>query len=480
MRLTLALQKFKNRDVDHIDFRTLRLLCHGCCHYIEADRYVLIGDTSAIDALLGHVAGYAHEQRRFRRLCDGLMRAYFSVDRAATWFVDVAVRDGNEALRAFLDGTFEEIATLEPRPDWVQAVSAHRHVLSDDPGRQFADRWLDGRTQEFQELARRLGLTGSAWLFIETLRSSLLLAVELPDRQFASHVAAFLTAASEQRFQVLRNEIYTVLLDRYAELANPIVNSRLRDAVVGVWKNPWLALNDSAWGGVTPKARQMVTSWLKLELIHQFFEVLSEDGRQDKRRFEFWRAYHERMDGVQFALSREVLASKDHDKVKFVAAADGLICQLTGSTSDNNSFIMRIGPVVAVEFSKYPNAAFLHSVDTFSLDLDSGSVNIKELRDNCVDRLVHSGARGFTWEEIFARKLSAFQQPHRPVTTSAPSVKAAEITAFARKFGISIEDHRSQGGSLWLFTDEADNHAVAQLKAWGFKFRPGKGWWRSQ
>ena len=93
------------------------------------------------------------------------------------------------------------------------------------------------------------------------------------------------------RFRFLRDEIYSTLLDRYAQLANPVVNPELRDAVVASWKNPWLPLNASAWGRVTPTAKQMVTSWLKLELIHQFFEVLSEDGRQDKRRFEFWRGY---------------------------------------------------------------------------------------------------------------------------------------------------------------------------------------------
>lgn len=223
LRLTLALKKFKNWDVDHVDFRSLRLLCHGCCHYVEADRYVLIGDASAIDALLGHVAGYAHEKRRFRRLCDGLLGAYLGVDRAVAWFADPAGQDGNEALRAFLNGTFEGIATLEPRPDWVQAIGAHRHILSDDPGRQFAEGWLDGRTQEFQDVARRLGLTGSAWLVIETMRSALHRAANLPDRQFTPHVAAFLTAASEKRFQVLRNKIYAVLLARHG--TNPQFNA---------------------------------------------------------------------------------------------------------------------------------------------------------------------------------------------------------------------------------------------------------------
>lgn len=483
LRLSHALNKFKNRDVDHVDFRSLRLLCHGCCHYIEADRYVLIGDTSAIDALLGHVAGYAHEQRRFRRLCDGLMRAYFGVDRAAAWFVDAAVHNGNEALRAFLDGTFEDIAILEPRPDWVQAVSTNRQVLSPAPGRQFAQAWLEGRTQEFQDLARRLGLSGSAWLVIETVRSALLFAIDLPDRQFTLHVAAFLTAADERRFQVLRNAIYAVLLDRYAELANPAIHPPLRDAVVSAWKNPWLALNDSAWGGVTPKARQMVTSWLKLELIHQFFEVLSEDGRQDKRRFEFWRAYHERMEDVYFALGSRAFHSRHPDTVKLKAALDGRLFELTGTEADNNAFIMCMEDTVVVEFSKHGNAAYRYNRNQLSLNIEKRSISIGELKHG-EERLLHNSKQGFAWEERFARNLGKVDhQKVRSATaipTLAPAVKAADITAFARKFGIGIDDHRSQGGSLWLSADDADRQVADQLMAWGFKYRAGKGWWRSQ
>ena len=492
LRLTAALTKFRNGNRNEVDFRTLRLICHGCCHYVEADRYILIGDAEALRSLIGHVAGYAHERRRFRRLFDGLLRAYFGIDRTSAWFKNPAVGEGNEALRTFLDGTFDDIAALDPRPDWVLAVVTYRQVLSPDPGQQFAQGWLDGRTQEFQDMAQRLGLSGTAWLLTETVRSALQLAVKLPDKQFTPHVTAFLAAAIEPRFQVLSNEIYASLLNRYGELANPTVHSLLRDAVVGTWKNPWLALNDSAWGRVTPKARQMVTSWLKLELIHQFFEVLSEDG-QDQRRFKFWLRYHDQLDGVQFALSREVLASRDRDKVKFKAAAEGLICQLTGSTSDNNSFVMRMGSVVAVEFSKYPNAAFLHNSDSFALDPASGSVNIKDLREDCLERLVHAGARGQAWEEIFAEKLLAAQRlgsrsPAPPLAALPParvepplaSLSETIVAAFADMHRLRHQDHRPKGGSLWVFIDDDEGPVARQLTTWGFKYRAGKGWWRSQ
>jgi hypothetical protein len=485
LRLTAALTKFRNGNRNEVDFRTLRLLCHGCCHYVETDRYVLIGDAEALRSLFGHVAGYAHERRRFRRLVDGLIRAYLGVNRASGWFRNAAVDEGNEALRTFLDGTFDDIAALDPRPDWVLAVVTYRQVLSPDPGQQFAQGWLDGRIQEFQDMAQRLGLSGTAWLITETMRSALRLAVKMPDKQFTPHVPAFLAAAIEPRFQVLSNEIYARLLNRYGELANPTVHPTLRDAVVGAWKNPWLALNDSAWGRVTPKARQMVTSWLKLELIHQFFEVLSEDGRQDKRRFEFWRGYHERMDDVYFALGSRAFNSTHPDSIKLKAALDGRLFELTGTEADTNAFIMCMGDTVVVEFSKHGNAAYRYHRDQLPLDVSHRTISIGVLKHDKEGQMRHAAAQGLAWQERFAQALGAGQSQRRarqliPAEPATFVDQSANIVAFADKYNIAFDDRRADGGSLWLRTDDANGIFSVQFTAWGFKYSAGKGWWRSQ
>src|SRR5690606_6571392 len=129
------------------------------------------------------------------------------------------------------------------------------------------------------------------------------------------HISALLNAASDVRFQPIRDDIYEGLITRYAAMKSPSIHPELRDALVAAWKNPWMSRNDGAWGRVPDNARNMVASWLKLELIHQFFEVLSDEGRQDRRRFEFWRTYHEQMDDVYFALGSNAYSSRNPDLV---------------------------------------------------------------------------------------------------------------------------------------------------------------------
>lgn len=501
-RIAEAIRRFSDPGSD-VDYRTLRLVCHGCSQSWRADGAALLADPELLRSLLGHVAGYGHEARRYRRLFDGLLRAYLLTDRNSEWFDSAAGREGTEQLRLFLEGSFANIEALEPTPEWVTALSDYPHILSPEPGRLFAQSWLAGDQRAFQDAAARLGLFGTSWLPAETLRSALDLAAAGDDRSFAEHMPAFLAAAAEQRFQPLRDDIYAGLLRRYAALRSPAVHAPLRDALVSAWKNPWLARNDSAWGRVPDTARKMVAGWLKLELIHQFFEVLSEDGRQDKRRFEFWRAYHEQIDDVYFALGGQAYHSRNADIVKLRSSLEGRLLELVGTTSSNNAFVMCLGDTVVVEFSTTGNAAYAYARKELRIDTAARRIHIRALRIDASERLIHRDTNAGNWEETFRKRLSAISARWEPTarskemrTTQQPqplqpvpdirmernlTAKASdeEIRRFARLSNIALEDRRPMGGSLWLLCPGDDRAVAHRLMSWGFKFAPGKGWWRS-
>lgn len=84
-------------------------------------------------------------------------------------------------------------------------------------------------------------------------------------------------------------------------------------------------------------------------------------------------------------------------------------------------------------------------------------------------------ARGRSWQEQFARALG-----DRQTDISLRSHPRSSIAAFARANDISLEDHTAKGGSLWLITDDADPDIAHQLTKSGFKYRPGRGWWRQE
>lgn len=475
-------------------YRTLRLQCLGCATYFADARYALVVDAKALTRLLACVESYRNDAFRLRRLLDALLRAYLGAHRHEPWFGRPEALAGTIRIREFIVSHFPAVDALEPRPDWVSALRSFPEVLSNDPGSRFARDWLTTGGAEFQDLSRRLGLTGDCWLASDTLLSALRTATSENDAAFVGHITALLNAAADPRFLPVRDAIYTDVLTRYMAMRAQPVHPGLRDALVSAWKNPWLARNDSAWARVPDIARKLIASWLKLDLIHQFFEVLSEDGRQDRSRFDFWHQYHQDMDDVYFALGGRAYSSRTPDLVKLRNALEGRLLKLIGTESDNNAFIMCMGDTVIVEFSKKGSAAYRYSRGQLELNRRH-SIGIGELRQDATLRLIHRDTRDGDWQDHFRSALRRQQgqterrtppNASRTITSEAKVLPRKanpdffqEATIFARNAGIAIEDHRSKGGSLWLRIDDADPDINRQLTSWGFRYKPGRGWWRA-
>ncbi len=153
------------------------------------------------------------------------------------------------------------------------------------------------------------------------------------------------------------------------------VHKELCDFAVAAWKNPWLPLNEMAWGRVSNAARQMISNWLKLDLIFEFFNLLAEDGRGDRSRFEFWRRYLEQIDDMYFVLGSRTLNSTDPNIQALQRKLDGRLMHLTGTEPANNAFIMRIGNAVIVEFSRSGNATYTYTSDQLPFSLEGVQSN---------------------------------------------------------------------------------------------------------
>jgi hypothetical protein len=490
MQAALALRDGSDPD----SYRALRFQCLGCATYFVDARYALIADQAALTRLLRCVESYRDDALRLRRLLDALLRAYLGARRHEPWAVSPEALAGTNRIREFIAFHFGSIAALEPKPDWVAAIQAFPEVLSSDPGSRFARDWLATGGAEFNDLSRRLGLTGDCWLASETLFSALSFATSEHDAVFVEHITPLLIAAAEPGFLPARDAIYRGLLTRYVEMRSQPVHPALRDAVVSAWKNPWLSRNDSAWNLVPDTARSLVAGWLKLDLIHQFLEVLSENGRQDRSRFDFWRQYYQDMDDVYFALGSRAYSSHTPDLAKLRNALDGRLLELIGTESDNNAFIMCMGDTIVVEFSRKGNAAYRYPRGQIKLGRRN-KIDISELRQDTTFRLIHRNTRDGDWQDRFRSALR--QQRRRPerkmpsqpyyssvsearVTRGQPnSDLSQDVANYAQKVGIAIEDHRGKGGSLWLRIDDADPDINRQLTSWGFRHRPGRGWWRA-
>jgi hypothetical protein len=90
---------------------------------------------------------------------------------------------------------------------------------------------------------------------------------------------------------------------------------------------------------------------------------------------------------------------------------------------------------------------------------------------------------------VSARAVPLTAQPaasSQPVSRPPPAPTPASVGAFsmgsleswAETRNLTIDDHRQQNGNLWVRTDDSDQQVNAVLRAWHFKYRPRRGWWR--
>ena len=195
----------------------------------------------------------------------------------------------------------------------------------------------------------------------------------------------------DKRFATLRDEILAGLIERYHRCKAADVHKELCDFAVAAWKNPWLPLNEMAWGRVSNAARQMISNWLKLDLIFEFFNLLAEDGRGDRSRFEFWRRYLEQIDDMYFVLGSRTLNSTDPNIRALRRKLEGRLMHLTGTEPANNAFIMRIGNALIVEFSRSGNATYTYTSYQLPFSLEGVQSNdIDDLKSDKENRLLHS------------------------------------------------------------------------------------------
>ena len=487
-RTLRAIRNFRIHNSD-ADQRSLRLAAYGCCLRIEEDQYALVADKKTLEALLSTAKTYRSNPRFFRRLYNGFLSAYFTADRYADWFSD-DVGAAFEFLRQFLFEMRADASKVQPQTSSIEILEQYPDLLGNHPGSYLANKWVSGDQEELGNVTAKLNITGNSWLAVETVRAALADAIKKTDSKFIGDIPRLLAASAEPRFRVIRDQIYEDILSRYATMQAPLVHAQLRDAVVAAWKNPWLPSNDAAWGRVSDKARRMVTGWLKLEFIHQFFEVLSDEGEQDYRRFKFWRDYYEQIDDVYFALGSDAYRSTRPDLKKLRADLDGRLLELIGPPK-TNAFIMCMGDRVIVEFSQTSNAVHTFSISKLAIDSSSKAKNISRLKiANGPDRWIHRG----DWEDDFRRRLGNRAAPRnaasvsqrdattnliRPATAQTTN-REDDIILFAKAQSIRVDDRRPRGGNLWLLYDGYEPDVIANLKIWGFSHSPNKGWWRPQ
>lgn len=480
------------------DARSARFACWGT-RIAEADQPALIEDGDLFAPFLDEVDGYRAMPRPYRRCWRGLLDGYIRYDP------DDAPEVGRQnwtLLRTYLNDNLPALERSGLVPDWLRTIDENSNLLTANPCGRYGARLLEDGAEVLDPLRRELSAGDSSWIVRRIFDAQIDAAVAFEDKRFRRALSPVLDLIEDHEF--LADKALARILDRYADCASTEVEPGLRDASVGRWGNPWLDRNDKRWGEVAHGTRQMVSSWLKLRFMEDFFRLLSEDGVNDLRRLNFWKRYVDEIDDMHFALGEAAYDDPRPDFQKLKKSMDGRLLRLeSGGTPRNNAFIMKIGGHVFVEFGEKGNAMYAFDGEALPFDLRkfyiSGNRAALKHPDH-VARIVHIDSAGRSWEAKIERRMmelgtgrpgsskglgdraeSAVRNPPqsqwKPAEMRSPYADPnADHVAFLSAYGIKSVDSRDKGGSLWAYAPVV-GPASGELRKRGFAWSERRGAW---
>lgn len=491
--IAAAVRQF-SRSQQVESFRDVKLACFGIGLEVLPEKIFLLRDPRLVGVLLHIVDGLQSQPRKFRRCFQALMNAYFEYQPKDE---NSEIRQSWNQIREFLSAGLPSIRH-EAMPEWAETVVEHSNLFGDDPCARYGQAVLDGNLSYVRDVFTRIGIATNSWVQTDVFMGAVRAACDSNDQRFKSHIDGLLVllrATPAIQFQGIKR-----ILDRYARMDSHGEHAALRIFATDLLGNPLLLSNVPRWEGVSSEARAMVSDWLKLKLIGQFFELLSHDGVTASRRVKFWAEYVSVIENVWFVLGSGARSNWNPDFKKLRSLMGDQALNLEGATSGNNAFVMKIGRLLVVEFGETGNAAYLFDGGNPPFSLRGGL----HLRDDLKHARNLGNLKHFDghekWEEKFRRTIAEHTGITREnvsygVGNRTPSsgrrTRLAEqsggvfaprefdklLRGFCAERGLRLVDQRAKGGKLIVYAN-ADNPKISgTLGQWGFKFEHRNGVW---
>ena len=536
--LQQALQVFaKTQQV--ANFTELKYVCYGVTVPLWLGQCCVIDHPPLFDRLLGLVEERSGQPKQFRRCYQGLLNSYFGFDRHTQPSPEGSMNWSR--LRQYLGQRLEPVLQAAVGrgvvPDWLSTLSQHQNLLTEDPCSRYARGLRNGSTEELKALCSALGIASTSWVWEEALMAYVQVVcdqLDVPFRRDMPAVLRLVNGDTELKLaQVLATRATAMTVVRYAKSSEHPEHTDLRDASLRWIGNPWV--NRTAWDAhaKSEPARTMVEGWLKRHLIKNFFQLLAHDGAADLRRLNYWLKWEPKITDMWFVLGSDAAGNKSEPFKRLRKLMEGREQFLDDSTDDNNAFVMRIGPLLVIEFGVTNNACFAYAAADFKISLERKRLSVHVLKQKGgATKLAHT----YGWEPKFdeaLRKLLQSVPESKGVLVSAPPASrpappavapAPQITTPARpaqpsspwptiappgtavpapppdaqrpeqrasqlnidiirgkcvQRGIEWEDNRKKRGAFWVLMSDRSKHLgfAKMLETLGFRYTEGQGYW---
>jgi hypothetical protein len=406
------------RSKELAGFRELKYVSLGVGAATK-DGWCVLGAPDLLRKTLALAQGQREARRRLRCF-QALLSSYWTFPATSPHVPPEALAGWRE-LRVWLGAEHGRLKlSSEQKPEWFDVLTKYAALLTDEPCKGFGEALLRGDTGPLRHAADELAIPATSWVHEEAVFAHVDAACRLRDAAFELALPDVLPVACGRAGldigDAIRNRCVARLTSRYARSASHPEHPGLRDAAIEFIGNPWL--RKARWDSLVlderrqpdDLARDMVDTWLKDQLIADFFELLSVDGKGDSRRVRYWQRYVPYIEDMWFALGSNARFRQDSVFQEFRSRAKGRILTLDKTTSDNNAFVMRMGRYLAVEYGAKGNACFFFEMENLSpalrKTLASGGVRAgitpAQIRtENHLFRLIHMDSSYESWEEKF-------------------------------------------------------------------------------
>lgn len=508
---------------DDLDDRQFHLVASAFCESLrEQGGKRLIGHPR-YEGLIKHYETEAKAGDLWRLTWFGLLGSYLSFDIANASEAD---RTGWERLRTCLKRTWPSIDSQTGAaavPDWMRVLRDDPGLLGPDPTAKYALDFLRGNDAGVNRLARDLGIPEFSWFWQALVLGATRKSTGLGDSAFKAAIPDLLRLIKTR--PVFRDDALELILTRYHVCTQPTLHAELRDYVVAqdVWRNPKLrqAGMATAWNRVSDDVWKMVLQWVNEANLKDFFAILAAQGNSDHGRLEFWSQYLN-----QISWTRLIFSAKTRQLASRSAAIRNLIAREAGAyatlstNADVDAFMMQLGNYIVVEFSRFPNAAYVYKAnqlpfEPYAREYAGTTVDLKHgFHGECEARLTHMPG----WQVgagADLRRLRIYPDAdsthtrtptgsavatdrHRPITSAGANARAsssnsvgttrappgAAFTMSTLKSlvsdysGARIDDRRSTaGGRLWVESSGQSARLGEALRGYGFRWSESRSAW---
>lgn len=404
-KLHAVLVRFaKSKSV--LSFTDLKYLCYGATVPVGSDQWRVIDRQDLFDNLLDLVHRRTEQARQFRRCYQGLLTGYFSFERNLD---DPGDADRRWVLlRGFLADQLKPLqqscAGKGQMPAWLTILYEHRNLLTADPCSRYAKGLERGDESELHAVCAGLGIPSNSWVLVEAMMGYVKQVCLGSDAAFNERMQAVLDLVNGATSVTLPPALATMatamIVTRYRNCAEYPEHPGLRDTCVQWIGNPWV--KRVAWDAAVnhEPSRLMVNSWLKQRLIRDFFGLLAADGAADVRRLNYWLQWEPQITDMWFVLGGEAASNRGADFIELRKRMAGRDRRLQDTNQANNAFVMRIGPLLVIEFGLTGNACYIFAASDFKANLDVRMLSMHDLKQKLgvAARLSHAG---WNWEGKF-------------------------------------------------------------------------------